>query len=457
MHCRHAGPKCALSRKPASPKGSAPRLSCGYLWVTPAACCAENAVNRTDVEPVASPSWFNRTIVGAGITSAFGDFAYETTNVILPGFLAVLGVPAVFLGVIEGIADFVASFTKLFAGYISDRLGIRKSLVVIGYGLTPVGQALIALAAGWPLILLGRVISWFGKGLRGPLRDVIISEAITPETRGRAFGFHRAMDTIGAIVGPTLGVILLGWSQSLHPSDKSVPFRLVFWCTLIPGVLSVLSFAFLVKDDNTLPNKALRFWSSVRKLPPSFRRFLLAAGVFGAGDFSHSLLILAATQMLTPEMGVIKAAQIAGMLYVARNITQTISSYPIGALADRLGHLTMLRFGYAMGTLTAGIMAAAFYSNLRSLPLLAAIFVIAGLYVAVQEALEPSLSAELVPEDIRGVGFGALGAVNGIGKLLSSISVGVLWSAVSPAAGFGVATVLMGAGTIFLANRGATH
>lgn len=414
-------------------------------------------MNRTDVEPVASPSWFNRTIVGAGITSAFGDFAYETTNVILPGFLAVLGVPAVFLGVIEGIADFVASFTKLFAGYISDRLGIRKSLVVIGYGLTPVGQALIALAAGWPLILLGRVISWFGKGLRGPLRDVIISEAITPETRGRAFGFHRAMDTIGAIVGPTLGVILLGWSQSLHPSDKSVPFRLVFWCTLIPGVLSVLSFAFLVKDDNTLPNKALRFWSSVRKLPPSFRRFLLAAGVFGAGDFSHSLLILAATQMLTPEMGVIKAAQIAGMLYVARNITQTISSYPIGALADRLGHLTMLRFGYAMGTLTAGIMAAAFYSNLRSLPLLAAIFVIAGLYVAVQEALEPSLSAELVPEDIRGVGFGALGAVNGIGKLLSSISVGVLWSAVSPAAGFGVATVLMGAGTIFLANRGATH
>lgn len=395
--------------------------------------------------------WFNRTILGAGVTSAFGDFAYETTNVILPGFFAVLGVPAVFLGFIEGIADFIASFTKLFAGYISDRLGVRKPLVLIGYGLTPLGQMLIALAAGWPLILVGRVVSWFGKGLRGPLRDVIISEAITPETRGRAFGFHRAMDSIGAIVGPGLGVVLLGWLQISHPLDQAAPFRLVFLCTLVPGILSVLSFAVLVKDDRTLPIKTLRFWSSLRELPQRYRRFLAAAGVFGVGDFSHSLLILAVTQLLTPEMGVIKAAQHAGVFYVARNITQTVSSYPIGALADRFGQLPILRCGYALGTLTAGLMAVTFLSNLRSLPLLATIFVVAGLYVAVQKALEPSLAAEFVPERIRGVGFGMLGAVNGIGSLLSSVSVGVLWSAVSPAAGFGLAAVLMGAGTIFLA------
>jgi MFS family permease len=411
-------------------------------------------INMT--EPVigdpANRRWFNRTVVGAGITSAFGDFAYETTTVILPGFLAVLGVPAAFLGIIEGIADAVASFTKLAAGHLADRLGIRKSLVVFGYGLTPVGQALIAVAGGWPLILLGRIVSWFGKGLRGPLRDTIIAEAITPETRGRAFGFHRAMDTVGAVVGPTLGIVLLGWAQGWQDVDSSRPFRIVFWCTLIPGVLSVLSFAFLVKDDRTLPNKVLRFWASLRQFPSPFRRFLAAVGVFGIGDFSHSLLILGATQLLTPEMGVIRGAQLAGLFYVVRNVVQTASSYPIGVLADRLGHRRVLLAGYALGALTAALMVAAFLTDLASAPLLATIFIVAGLYVAVQEALEPSLTAEFVPENIRGMGYGALGMVNGMGKLLSSVSVGMLWTALSPAAGFGFAATIMTAGTIALAR-----
>ena len=119
--------------------------------------------------------WFNRTVAGAGITSALGDFCYETTTVILPGFLAVLGVPAAALGLIEGAADAVASFTKMAAGHVADKLGHRKALVLAGYALTPVGQALIALAAGWPLLLAGRLLSWFGKGLRGPLRDAMPS------------------------------------------------------------------------------------------------------------------------------------------------------------------------------------------------------------------------------------------------------------------------------------------
>ena len=150
--------------------------------------------------------WLNRTVAGAGLTSALGDFCYETTTVILPGFLTVLGVPAAALGTIEGVADAVASFTEMVAGYIADRFGHRKLLVLVGYGLTPLGQTLIALAVGWPPILLGRAVSWFGKGLRGPLRDAIVVQSITAETRGRAFGFHRAMDTIGAVAGPLLGV-----------------------------------------------------------------------------------------------------------------------------------------------------------------------------------------------------------------------------------------------------------
>lgn len=396
------------------------------------------------------PGWFNRTVAGAGLTSALGDLCYETTTVILPGFLAVLGLPAVVLGVIEGTADAIASFTKMAAGYIADKFGHRKVLVLVGYGLTPVGQALIALAAGWPLVLLGRLVSWFGKGLRGPLRDAIIVQAISPDARGRAFGFHRTMDTLGAIAGPLLGVGLLGWAQTLAGKDAAEPFRLVFWLTMAPGLLAVLAFLFLVKDPKRSPNPALRFFATLRDLPARFKRYLGAVGVFGLGDFSHSLLILAATQLLAPTMGIVRAAQIAGLLYVWRNVVQALALYPIGALADRYGQRSVLIFGYAVGALTAGLVALAFALDVDRIAILAAVFFGAGLYVAVQEALEPTVTAEMVDAHILATSYGALGVVNGAAKFISSSAIGLLWTAVSPTFGFGVAAFLMAAGTLVL-------
>lgn len=396
-------------------------------------------------------AWANRTIVGAGITSAFGDFAYETTNVVLPGFLAVLGLPAAWLGAIEGIADALMSFTKLAAGHIANRLGHRKALVVVGYGCTPLGQALIALAGGWPLILLGRIVSWFGKGLRGPLRDTIITEAVTPQTRGRAFGFHRMMDTVGAILGPSLGVVLLATARGWQLADASQAFRFVFWMTLIPGALSALSFALLVRDDESLPNRSVRFWSSLGALPRAFKKYLAAVGIFACGDFSHALLVLAATDVLAPEYGVVRAAQIAGLLYVTRNVTQTLASYPVGAAADRFGHRRVLLAGYVLGALTGGLAAAVFASGSTSLVLLAGVFVVAGLYTAVQDAIEPAFTADFVERDARSVSFGLLGAVNGLGKLVSSLGVGLLWTEVSPTVAFTTAAAVMATGTAALA------
>ncbi|MBU9145571.1 MFS transporter [Legionella sp. 27cVA30] len=394
--------------------------------------------------------WLNRTVAGAGITSSLGDFCYETTTVILPGFLAVLGIPAAVLGLIEGIADAIAAFTKMVSGYIADKLGHRKLFVMVGYGLTPLGQVLIALAAGWPLLLLGRIVSWFGKGLRGPLRDAIVIQAVSPETRGRAFGFHRAADTVGAVIGPLLGVALLGWAQGIHWSDTAGPFRLVLWLSVIPGVLAVLAFLTLVKDPEHSPNPALKFFSSLRGLPARFKRYLGAVGIFGIGDFSHSLLILAATTLLTPSLGVIQAAQVAGLLYVWRNLVQVAVSYPVGVLADRVGHLPVLIAGYVLGTLTAVLTALAFWLGIASVPLLAGVFFIAGLYVAVQEALESTVTAEMVQPDTLAMSYGALGTVNGAAKFISSASVGVVWTAVSPVVGFGLAAVLMAAGTLTL-------
>lgn len=400
--------------------------------------------------PSTLPRWLNRTVMGAGVTSALGDFCYETTTVILPGFLAVLGIPAAALGIIEGTADAVASFTKMLSGYIADKLGHRKTLVLLGYALTPAGQGLIALASGWPLILLGRMVSWFGKGLRGPLRDAIVTQAITPDTRGRAFGFHRAMDTIGAVAGPLLGVALLGWAQGRASSDPSGAFRFVFWLTLIPGVLAVLAFLFLVNDPEQSINPRLKLLSALRTLPARFKRYLGAVGLFGCGDYSHSLLILAATQLLTPSFGVVRAAQIAGLLYVWRNVVQIVTSYPIGVLADRYGSSRVLVFGYALGVLTAGLAAIAFALRVDSVPILAVLFFVAGLYVAVQEALESAVTAGMVESQRLATSYGALGVVNGTAKFISSAAVGVVWTAVSPIAGFGSAAIVMTAGAIAL-------
>lgn len=401
-------------------------------------------------EKNAPVKWLNRTVFGAGVTSSLGDFCYETTTVILPGFLAVLGIPAYMLGLIEGIADAVASVSKMMSGYICDKLGHRKLLVMIGYGLTPLGQVMLALAVGWPLLLAGRIVSWFGKGLRGPLRDAIVIQSVNSRTRGQAFGFHRAADSVGAVAGPLLGVALLGWAQDLNLSSPDSAFRTVFWLSVIPGVLAVLAFSLLVKDDEHSPNPAAGFANSLRKLPVLFRRYLGAVGMFGIGDFSHSLLILAATTILTPSLGLIKAAQVAGVLYVWRNIVQMLFSYPIGLLSDRIGHFLILVGGYLLGVVTALLTALMFWFRVDSMVLLTVIFTVAGLYVAVQETIEPTVTAEMVEADQLAVSYGALGSVNGVAKFVSSATVGVAWSVLSPVAGFTLAAAFMTLGTLML-------
>jgi MFS family permease len=175
-------------------------------------------------------------------------------------------------------------------------------------------------------------------------------------------------------------------------------------------------------------------------------------GLFGLGDFSHSLLILAATQLLSPRLGVVRAAQLAGLLYVGRNLVQVLCSYPIGAAADRRGALRVLGFGYVLGTATALCTALLFWHGAASLPALGGLFLLAGLYVAVQEALESTVTAELVAGETMASSLGALSAVNGVAKLLSSTGVGVLWSAVSPVVAFGAAALLMAGGTLALSR-----
>jgi MFS family permease len=382
-------------------------------------------------------AWLNRNVIGMGLTSLLSDAGHEMATAVLPAFLATIGLSAAVLGAIEGIADAVSSFAKLGSGWWSDRIGYRKTITVGGYALTGASTGIFALAAGWPLVLAARVIGWFGRGIRGSLRDAMLAESVDAAHVGKAFGFHRAGDTLGAIIGPLLGVAVIGL---LHPrfTDASTPFRLVFLLTVIPGLGAALAFALMVRERRRAPNHDLAFWHSVRSLPQPFRRFLVGVLVFGLADFAPTLLILRATDLLSPAHGIAHAAQLAALLYAVRNLFYAGASFPIGALGDRIGRRGLLAGGYVVAALTF----AGFMSSVSTLPYLLLLFAAAGVFIAIEDALEGAIAAELLPAETRGLGYGVLGSVNGVGDLFSSIVVGLLWAHVSVPAGLAYATLL---------------
>lgn len=388
--------------------------------------------------------WLNRNVIGMGVTSLLADAGYEMANAVLPSFLAIIGVSAAALGAIEGIADALSSFAKLGVGWFSDRIGHRKPITVAGYFLTGVAKSLFAFAYGWPLILAGRVIGWFGKGVRGPLRDALLTDSVPADARGKAFGFHRAGDTIGAIIGPLAGVGMLAWLQP-HAAEISSPFRTIFLLTLIPGLGSGFAFALMVREKRRGPIQA-RFWAAVRTLPKPFIRFLTGVGVFGMGDFAHTLMILAAAQLLAHRHSLVHAAEIAALLYVVHNVVYAGASYPIGALSDKVGRRGLLTLGYLVGALTAGGLAVAFLENWASPAFLALLFALGGVYIAAEDTLEGAMTADLITAETRGTAFGVTAAVNGVGDFVASTLTGVLWTVFSPAVAFGYASAMMLAG-----------
>jgi len=384
-------------------------------------------------------SWLNRTVLGVGLTSLFSDWSHETATAVLPAFLAAIGAGPAWLGIIEGIADGLSSFSKLAAGYFTDRLKNRKPLAVFGYAVTAFATASFAFATHAYHVLIGRTLAWLGRGVRSPVKKALLAADVSPEAYGRAFGLERLMDTIGAIAGPLIALWLL--EKTGHNYQK------VFLWTLLPGLAAVASMWFLVRERPIASKPKRSFLMGIRELPNPFRKFLLGVGVFGAGDFSHSLLILYASRMLAPEFGMARAASIAVVLYTLRNVFSAGAAYTSGWLSDRVPQRKIvLASGYAV----AGITAILLCTGTHSLWLLGIIFALAGLYFGTEDALEDSVAAELVPKEQHGMAFGALAAVNAVGDFLSSLLVGFLWSAVSVQAAFATSTVLFFAGAILI-------
>ena len=234
------------------------------------------------------PAWLNTTVWGMAITSFLSDLGHEAQSTLLPGFMAALGLPPLALGAVEGLADAASSFMKLGAGWFSDRLGRRKGLVVGGYLATGLASGVIALAAGWPLILFGKFFGWMGRGLRGPLRDALLTDSIPEDARGRAFGFHRFGDTLGAILGPLVAVAMLAWGTAHGWRALPLHRSLIAW-TLVPGVLSGLAFAWLVKERARNRPKLLSFRHALSQMPGRFRSYLVSVGVFDCFIDNHLL------------------------------------------------------------------------------------------------------------------------------------------------------------------------
>ena len=378
-------------------------------------------------------------MLGVGVTSLFSDWSHEIATAVLPAFLATIGAGPAWLGAIEGIADGLSSFAKLGSGHYTDQLKKRKPLAVFGYAFTALATASFAFATHAYQVLIGRAAAWLGRGVRSPVKKALLAADVPPGAYGRAFGLERLMDTVGAIAGPLTALWLL---QATHHN-----YRAVFLWTLLPGMIAVLSFWLLVRERPFEARKKVSFLHGLRTLPRNFREFLLGVGVFGSGDFSHTLLILYASRMLAPVHGAACAASLAVGLYTLHNVFYAGSAYVSGWVSDHVPHRkAILAGGYAL----AGVTAIWLTTTPSSLWLLGGLFVLAGIYVGTEEALEDSLAAELVPKEQHGMAFGTLAAVNAVGDFLSSMMVGFLWSAVSAKAAFSFSAVLFFLGAFLI-------
>lgn len=379
--------------------------------------------------------WLNRNIAAMGFTSLFSDASHEMATAILAQFLIIeLHGSAEILGLIEGLADFSSSFVKTYSGWLSDELGNRKPLATLGYALTGTFISLFAFASSFIQVLLYRTAGWIGRGVREPPRDALLAESVDPESYGHAFGFHRMMDTLGAIIGPSIAFILL----------PLIGFRSVFLLALLPSILAVLIFAFFTKEKAINRRKAhekRKLLADIKGLPIGFKRLLLAVCIFGIGNFANTFLVLKSTEALAPSLGVVIASSISALLYVLLNIGSAAFAYVFGALADRFSKRNLLVSGY----LFFSIYCVGFILLQPTVWTYAVLFLLAGVETGAIDAVERSYAAELLGENKRGTGFGVMSTINGIGDFTSSVTAGILWtvflSSVSFAYGAALASV----------------
>ena len=379
-------------------------------------------------------------VVKTGIVSFFADVASEMLYPLTPILLtAILGAPVAVVGLIEGVAEAIASLVKPVAGRFSDTSGKRVPYMVWGYSLAALGKPLIALAQTWPLVLFARSVDRLGKGVRTAARDAYIADSVDAADRGRAFGWHRAMDTAGAVVGPLVALLLL-WLTSGN-------LRLVIWLAFLPAVVSIYFVARLRETPATQRAEAEPIEATDATAAPTdtsaavplgsrFRWYVGTWGVFALSNSSDAFLILRAKNVGLSTTVVV-------LLYVLYNAVYAVASPRLGALSDTLGRRRVLLGGLL-------VFAAVYvgFALASSGWQIAVLFAVYGVYMAATEGVGKALTVDLVPAGGRASAVGVLGMVTGIATLFASIIAGLLWTAVGPwaAFAFGAAGALLTAG-----------
>lgn len=365
-------------------------------------------------------------IVVTGIVSFLTDVSSEMVYPLVPLFLAALGAPPAALGVIEGLAESTAALLKTVSGWWSDRIGRRKPLAIAGYAGSNVGKLLLYAATGWPVVLAGRIADRVGKGIRTAPRDALIADSAPPGRRGRAFGLHRAMDTLGAAAGVVIAILLLNYFGT---DTDPAGYRRIFLVALIPALAGV-AVLFLIREPRVCPAPRERPRLTLRGLPARLRLFLLIVGLFALGNSSNLFLLLRAKSLGFSAVGVL-------VLYLVFNLTHGLLSYPAGRWSDRVGRKRLLVAGYAL----YGIVYVGF--ALAPAPGWAwVLFAAYGIFYALTEGLEKALVADVAPVEHRATFIGLHSTLVGVGLLPASLIAGALWSALGPAAPFWFGGVL---------------
>ncbi|GLR77390.1 MULTISPECIES: MFS transporter [Azospirillum] len=361
------------------------------------------------------------SVVALGFVSLFMDVSSEMIHSLLPVFLvSVLGASALSVGFIEGIAEATASITKIFSGVVSDWVGRRKPLLLLGYGMAALTKPVFPLADTLGSVLLARFLDRIGKGVRGAPRDALVAEVTPPDLRGAAFGLRQSMDTVGAFAGPALAMLLMVLSGD--------DFRLVFWIAVVPAFIAVAVILFAVHEPDREPSSEPRRFpirrDQLRRLDATFWGVVAMAAVLTLARFSEAFLLLRAQ-----SVGVEDAY--APLVLIVMNVVYAVSAYPLGRLADRLDRRNLLALGVGLLVLADLVLAAA-----GSVLVVLAGAALWGLHMGATQGLLAVFVADATPADLRGTGFGLYNLMTGIALLASSALAGLLWTAVGPDATF---------------------
>ncbi|HMW81651.1 MFS transporter [Accumulibacter sp.] len=371
-----------------------------------------------------------RTVWLLGLVSLFNDATSELIYPLVPIYLAsVLMAGPRALGIIEGICEATSSILKLVSGILSDRRRSSKPWVVGGYALAAIARPLLAFAASWPVVLALRFADRVGKGLRSSPRDALLARSVKPGERGLAFGFHRAMDNAGAVVGPLLAAGLLA---------AEVPLRTIFLWTALGGALTVaLALAIREPVDSDPAPPATDAWK-LRQLPIPFKRYLVVLALFTLGNSSNMFLLLRARELGLAEYQV-------PLLWALVSLSAALFSTPLSALSDKLGRNRLIVAGWGVY--------GAFYILLglnREALLLWPLFAFYGLFMAATEGAEKALAADLVDRQTLGTAYGWFNLTTGLTLLPASIIFGELWQAVDPLAAFVFSAACAGSAALLL-------